>query len=482
MKRGCEITKEHIHSHIDEQQALPRKVKEHLLQCEDCQRYKQEMENWMTIENNYFEHVTESPLNYNLTDQIMTKIKEESYEAPQSNRWRFGKWAKLGSIIAAALLLITLLPSMLSNQLPFLSNSVEDSESLENGEVGMTMIPSEETDDIESDFHASSALTEKQYEYFGIYDDSIDSYVIGMTDTEAKYHIPITIPAMLNEVEGYDYLQQISFNGHSDELNDWLFTLGLSLPNEHALLQRYEIDEGNSHVDLYFEKGSLQQELQGSANMSTVPYSIYTYALNFSDTVSTYTIYDGDEPFIEQGKYGMPIEADSLTQPRSLFPVISNGYVFLAEKFEDLNPESHETYEQLLESFLATHPLDSNESDKKIDLSILALSGVTVEGEDVIVQLEGSLEEVYEQNELQEDSLRHLIVHGIVANIRYNLDLFESDTHTEDITSIIVNVEGIELYNGRLDAVHYNYLPQLDQFNNVITEVTSMKWTKLEVI
>ena len=270
----------------------------------------------------------------------------------------------------------------------------------------------------------------KNLRYYGTISSSEDYYKIAMTDVNAMYFIPVNSPATM------DIVQNVNFESHLN--SDYRIQFGLQTARSDIPLLSYEIKD--KHLHLYFNKEDLMN-LRGSTGSSMGIFSIHTFAQNFSDQVTHYTAYGDGEPFIHEGEgfdfVNVPIETDL-----KYFPIRTHNGVFLQQQY---NYQMH-TIEEVLGQFFDLHKLAI--TDEEIDFSMFSFKSIEESRGTTLIRLTGDLNDAFEKNEIEKGSLKKLIVHGVGANAREQLD--------HDLAQIYLNDE--LLFEGNLNHIQINDL------------------------
>ncbi|QOY33853.1 hypothetical protein AWH56_013945 [Anaerobacillus isosaccharinicus] len=270
----------------------------------------------------------------------------------------------------------------------------------------------------------------KNLRYYGTISSSEDYYKIAMTDVNAMYFIPVNSPATV------EIVQNVNFESHLN--SDYRIQFGLQTARSDIPLQSYEIKD--NHLHLYFNKNNLMN-LRGSTGSSMGIFSIHTFAENFKDQVTHYTAYGDGEPFIHEGEgfdiVNVPIETDL-----KYLPIRTHSGVFLQQQY---NYQQH-TIEEVLGQFFALHKLAI--TDEEIDFSMFSLKNIEESSGTTVLRLTGDLNDAFEKNEIEIGSLKKLIVHGVGANVREQLDHDQAKIYLNDQL----------LFDGNLNHIKINDL------------------------
>ncbi|RXI98582.1 hypothetical protein DS745_19900 [Anaerobacillus alkaliphilus] len=268
----------------------------------------------------------------------------------------------------------------------------------------------------------------KTLRYHGTISSSEDYYEVAMTDNDVMYFIPVSTRATI------DILQQVNFE--YDFNQNHRIAYGLQFARSDIPLESYEIKDG--HLHLYFQKKDLMN-LRGSTGASMGIFSIHTFARNFSDQVTHYTAYGDGEPFLHEGE-GFDLINVPLDTSMMYFPMKTHRGIFLQQQYN----YQLETIETVLGRLFAVHKLAV--TDEEIDLSMISLEKIEERDTMTVFRLAGDLNEAVNKNDIEKVSLKNLIIHGVGANAREQLD--------HDQVQIYLNDE--LLFEGNLSHIRIN--------------------------
>ncbi|MCT8137339.1 hypothetical protein H1D32_06015 [Anaerobacillus sp. CMMVII] len=303
-----------------------------------------------------------------------------------------------------------------------------------NDEQSPAVSLEEELDSIEDNEPEIVLEGKEKLKYFGTIDDE-EHMLWAMTDQNVMYFLPMTGKSDI------DLIQRINFQ--YEDLNGSLaLQTGLRHARSDIPLKSYEIKNG--HLHLYFQKEDLMN-LRGSTGSSMGFFTIRTFASNFRDQVTHFTAYGDGEPFYHEGE-GFGIIDVPLNTNIVYLPVHLEKGIFLRQYYPSID-----TIEEALAEFFSYHEPLMTES--AIDLSIISLESVEESGDKTVIRLIGDLEDAYEKNHMDKESLKNLIIHGVGANLREKTELEQAE--------IYLNKE--LLFNGVLDHIRINNFDELGQ-------------------
>lgn len=272
--------------------------------------------------------------------------------------------------------------------------------------------------------------------YKGIYDESKQYFSVAMSDDNAMYTIPVTIPSI-----ALDSLDKQNF--HADPLlKEYLLEEYLIVPARSDIpLQSYHYDEENKHVSLYFNKQDLTN-VQGSTGMMLAGYAFHLYARQIAPEAEYFTVFEDDKPFMDS--HGGSHERVTIVRNNVYTPVNTGKQIFLKEEIN-----VYETVEQYIESFLSLHDRPDL-PEATVDLSMFSLSYTGYSGNSIEIKLTG---EVGNMTETERASLQTLISHGIGLTIFHSPHYFSERVNE---ATIFLNDEVI--FDGSLDAIQINVI------------------------
>ncbi|MGY3715136.1 hypothetical protein ACWE42_06395 [Sutcliffiella cohnii] len=272
--------------------------------------------------------------------------------------------------------------------------------------------------------------------YKGIYDESKQYFSVAMSDDNAMYTIPVTIPSI--NLETLDKL-----NFHAEPIfKEYLLEKYLLAPARSDIpLQSYHYEEENKHVSLYFNKQDLIN-VQGSTGMMLAGYAFHVYARQIAPEAEYFTVFEDDEPFMDS--HGGSHENVPIVRTNVYTPVSTGKQIFLKEEVN-----VYETVEQFIESFLSLHERPDL-PEATVDLSMFSLSYTGYSGNSIEIKITG---EVGNMTETERASLQTLISHGIGLSIFHSPHYFSERVNE---ATIFLNDEII--FEGSLDAIQINVI------------------------
>ncbi|OIJ10903.1 hypothetical protein BKP35_12490 [Anaerobacillus arseniciselenatis] len=281
---------------------------------------------------------------------------------------------------------------------------------------------------------------EERLFYYGTINASEDYFTIAMTDSNVMYYIPVSSRMTI------DILKHVNFEYTSNSnLN---IKYGLRFARSDIPLQSYEIED--EHLHLYFKKDDLMN-IRGSTGVGMGLFSINTFATNFSDKVTHYTAYGDGEPFSHEGEdfdiIDVPLDRNSaLLADRSAvyLPISTEKGIFLRQYF----PPTY-SIEDIFADFFSLHTQAITEVE--IDLSKFSFDTIEERDGKIVIHLKGDINKAYEKNNIDKESLKSLIVHGVGANLREQFD--------HEQARIYLNEE--QLFEGSLSHIRINSLDEL---------------------
>ncbi|AST91486.1 MULTISPECIES: hypothetical protein [Sutcliffiella] len=312
-----------------------------------------------------------------------------------------------------------------------------DQEEVENNEEELNEELDESTEDSSKEEEQNQNENEiDSVVYKGIYDESKQYFSVAMSDDNAMYTIPVTIPSI--NLESLDNL-----NFHADPmLKEYLLENYLIVPARSDIpLQSYHYDEENKHVSLYFNKQDLIN-VQGSTGMMLAGYAFHVYARQIVPEAEYFTVFEDDKPFMDS--HGGSHEHVTIVRNNVYTPVNTGKQIFLKEE-----TNVYETVEQYIESFLSLHDRPDL-PEATVDLSMFSLSYTGYSGNSIEIKITG---EVGNMTETERANLQTLISHGIGLTIFHSPHYFSERVNE---ATIFLNDEVI--FDGSLDAIQINVI------------------------
>lgn len=303
-----------------------------------------------------------------------------------------------------------------------------------------------------------------EVQYYGQYGESSDYQTIALTDSNAMYFIPVSIP---NIDEAARQILHFSANEQIREQLVNEYDLAPTLFNQP--LQHSELID--KHLHLYFAEDDLNN-IRGSTGTAMGYYNFASFAKSFNENVERYTVYGDGEPFYH---YGEELVLDNLAVNRTaaFFPIRTAGGIFLREDFYP-----YTSIDEIFDLFLSRHerPDLPDLENPVIDLSMVTLESIKQEGNEIEIELRGEVLQSESNAYIQPESLKLLIAQGLGANVRDNQQFF--DQRVEEAS---IRLNGETIFDGSLSTIRINVLDDLTLDADVFTQETATTPIELEL-
>ncbi|GAA0379667.1 hypothetical protein [Bacillus horti] len=279
-----------------------------------------------------------------------------------------------------------------------------------------------------------------EVQYYGLNSETEDYRTVGLTDGSVSYFIPVQIRDIDEETR-----QMLHFSMNEQVREQLYEEYDLSPTLGRHLLQRSEMVD--NHLHLYFSESDLNN-IRGSTGVAMGLFNISTYASYFNDSVERYTVYGDGEPFYSFGE-DFNWDNKEVNRTASYFPVRTAKGIFLSQFYP-----SYTEIEEVFDLFLSKHEDLINSA---ADFSMLTLQKFEQHGNRVEIELSGELLTSEANMNIQPESLKLLLAHGLGANVRGNQQFFD-----QQIEEASIHLNGETLFDGDLSSIQINVLENLN--------------------